>query len=161
MVHSSVEVVGKFMMVEVAIMEKEEPSGRQSPWPCSNLQEIPRPVLLGGCSQEDFIFFSREWLRYVRHYEKVDANEISEQLLQCLDTALQKVVYRALEPTVDAFDINVYTITQDVLLMVIELPVEEVEKAVYDDLGGEDDTLYPTDEIGQIKEQAWWWLTRT
>ena len=68
---------------------------------------------------------------------------------------------RALEPTVDAFDINVYTITQDVLLMVIELPVEEVEKAVYDDLGGEDDTLYPTDEIGQIKEQAWWWLTRT
>ena len=38
--------------------------------------------------------------------------------------------------------------------MVIELPVEEVEKAVYDDLGGEDDTLYPTDEIGQIKEQA-------
>ena len=96
MVHSLVEVVGKFMMVEVAIMEKEEPSGRQSPWPCSNLQDIPRPVLLGGCSQEDFIFFSREWLRYVRHYKKVDANEISEQLLQCLDTALQKVVYRAL-----------------------------------------------------------------
>ena len=45
--------------------------------------------------------------------------------------------------------------------MVIELPVEEVEKAVYDDLGGEDDTLYPTDEISQIKEQAVWWLTRT
>ena len=48
---------------------------------------------------------------YVRYYEKVDANEIRDQLLKCLDTALRKVVYRALE--VDAFDIDVDTITQE------------------------------------------------
>jgi hypothetical protein len=48
---------------------------------------------------------------YVRHYEKVDANKMNKQLLNCLDTALQKVVYRALE--VDAFGIDVDTITQD------------------------------------------------
>ena len=64
----------------------------------------------------------------------MDANEISEQLLNCLDTALQKVVSRALE--VDAFSIDVDTITQDELLTVIEvLMVEVVEKAVYNDYG--------------------------
>ena len=52
----------------------------------------PCPVVKGGCSQEDFLFFRRIWLRYVRHYKKVDANEIREQLLNCLDTALQVVV---------------------------------------------------------------------
>ena len=49
-------------------------------------------MIQGRCSEENYNFFKREWLRYVRHYEKVDANEISEQLLQCLDTALQKVM---------------------------------------------------------------------
>ena len=78
----------------------------------------------------------------------MDANEIRDQLLNCLYTTLQVVVYRALGSDVD-------TVTQGDLLMVIELlVVEKVEKAVYDDLGGENDTLNPADVIGQIKEHA-------
>ena len=56
------------------------------------------------------------------------ANEISEQLWNCLDTALRKVVSRALD--VDAFIIDVDTITQDELLMVIQVLAVEVQ-AVY------------------------------
>ena len=74
------------------------------------------------------------WLRYVRHYKKVDAIEIREKLLHCLDTALQKVVYRALCNNVD-------TITQTNLLAVIEMfVVDEVQEAVYDTIGSEIDT---------------------
>ena len=50
-------------------------------WPSSNLQEIPCPVLQGGCSQEDFNFFRKKWLMYVRYYEKVDVNKMRDQLL--------------------------------------------------------------------------------
>ena len=70
-------------------------------WPNSNLQEIPRPVLQRRCSKEDFDFFRRKWLRYVRYYEKVDANEIRDQLLNCPDTALKEVVYISLGSDVD------------------------------------------------------------
>jgi hypothetical protein len=101
-----------------------------------------------GCSQEDYNFFRREWLSYVRFYEKVDAYEIRDQLLNCLDTTLQILLYRALGNDVD-------TTTQAVLLMVIELLVlEKVEKAVYDDFSGENDNLSPTDVISQFKKHA-------
>ena len=86
--------------------------------------------------------------RYVRFYDKVYANEIRDQLLNCLDKTLQVLVYRALGSDVD-------TVTQADLLMVIDLlVVEEVEKAVYDDLGGKNDTLSLTDVISQIEEHA-------
>ena len=64
--------------------------------PNTNLQEIPRPVLQRRCSKEEFDFFRRKWLRYVRYYEKVDASEIRNQLMNCLDATIQKVVYNAL-----------------------------------------------------------------
>ena len=93
-------------------------------WPCSSLQEIPRPMIQEGCSQKDYNFFKREWLRYVRFYEKVDANEIRDQLMNCLDTTIQIVVYRAIGRSFD-------TTTQAALLWEIEmLVVEDVEKYV-------------------------------
>ena len=82
----------------------------------------------------------------------MDAKEITEQLLKCLDTALQKVVSRALE--VDAFSIYVDTITHELLTVIELLAAEEVEKAMYNDYGGENDTFSPTDVISQIEEQA-------
>ena len=36
----------------------------------SNLQEIPRQVLPGGCSQEELNWFKLEWRMYVRYYDK-------------------------------------------------------------------------------------------
>ena len=91
-----------------------------------------------------------KWLRYVK-YKKVDATEISEQLWNCLDTALQKVVSRALE--VNAFGLDVDTITQDKWLMVTKVLAVEV-KAVYNDNGGKNDTFTLTDVISQIEEHA-------
>jgi hypothetical protein len=70
-------------------------------WPSSSLQEIPRPMIQEGCSQEDYNFFKREWQRYVRFYEKVDAKEIRDQLMNCLDTTLQILVHRAPGSEVD------------------------------------------------------------
>ena len=69
--------------------------------PSSNLQEIPCPELQGRCSQEDFNFLRREWLRYVRYYKKVDACKIRDQLWNCLDTDLQSFKYRDLGSNVD------------------------------------------------------------
>ena len=55
---------------------------------------------------------------YVRYYEKVDANEVRAQLLNCLDIDLQLFVYRDLGSNVD-------TTNQAEMLRVIELLVEE------------------------------------
>ena len=61
-------------------------------------------------------------------YKKVDANEVRDQLLNCLDTTLQLFVNRDLGS-------NVVTATQADLLRVIELlVVDEVEKYVYENL---------------------------
>jgi hypothetical protein len=74
---------------------------------------------------------SSEWQRYVRFYEKVDAYEIKDQLLNCLDKTIQLFVYRDLGSNVD-------TATQADLLRVIELlVVEEVDKDVYENLDDE------------------------
>ena len=34
------------------------------------LDEIPRPVLTTGCSQDSFMSFKRRWVRYVKYYER-------------------------------------------------------------------------------------------
>ena len=97
MVSSSVEVVGKFMMVEVVGLFMMV--GVRSSW-------------------------TWRWNQFARYQSEADADQLRDQLLNCLDTALQVVVYRALGSNVD-------TITQADLLTVIELlAVEEVEKIV-------------------------------
>ena len=100
-----------------------------------------RSMIQEGCSQEDYNLFKREWLRYVRFYKKVEANEIRDQLLNCLDRTLQLFVYRDLGSDVD-------TATQADLLWVIKLlVVEEVEKDVYENPDGKTDTHYPTNVV--------------
>ena len=103
--------------------------------PHTNIQEIPRPVLQRRCSEEDFNFFRREWLRYVRFYEKVDASEIRNQLMNCLDETIQIAVY-------NAFGMSFNNTNQATLLMVIGLlVVEDVEKHVCKNIA---DTQHPT-----------------
>ena len=97
-----------------------------------------------GCSQEDYIFFKREWLSYVRYYQKVDVKEIRDQLMNCLDTALQIVVYRALGSDVDIT-------TQAELLWVIELLVATARMTPF---------TRPT-RSARSRSRPWWWLTRT
>ena len=105
-------------------------------------------MLQETCSQEDFNFFRREWLRYIRYYQKVDACEIRDQLWYCLNTDLQLFVYRDLGSNVD-------TATQAEMLRVIELlMVEEVENYVYEN---------PVNKVVQCLtwSTTWWWLTRS
>jgi hypothetical protein len=109
----------------------DEEENHLSGWsnPNTNLQEIPQPMLQGTCSQEDFKFFKRNWMAYVRYHEKVDAGEIREELWNCLSTELKLFVYRDLGSNVD-------TATQDEMLRVIELlVVEDLENYVYENPG--------------------------
>ena len=51
-----------------------------------HMEKIPRPVLSGGSSQEDFKQFRMQWDRYVRASNETDEVRIRDQLLQCPDS---------------------------------------------------------------------------
>jgi hypothetical protein len=65
------------------------------------LAKIPRPVVCGGCSQEDFKYFTRSWNQYVRASNEKDGVKLRDQLLHCPDEALKKAVDRALGDRVE------------------------------------------------------------
>ena len=52
------------------------------------LAKIPRPAISGGCSQEDFQCFKRNWARYVRASNETDGVKLKDQLVHCPDTDL-------------------------------------------------------------------------
>ena len=70
------------------------------------------------------------WNQYARYHSEADANELRDQLLNCPDTALQKIAYRALGDDVD-------TITLANLLTVIEFfgVVEEAAIVIWTRMG--------------------------
>jgi hypothetical protein len=47
------------------------------------LSKIPRPEISGGCSQEDFKFFTRKWDQYVRSSNEKDEHKLKDQLTNC------------------------------------------------------------------------------
>jgi hypothetical protein len=46
------------------------------PWPSSDLQEMPRPVLREECSQEEFQSFTQQWNLYARYHSGMDVREL-------------------------------------------------------------------------------------
>jgi hypothetical protein len=42
------------------------------------LSKIPRPEISGGCSQEDFKFFTRKWAQYVRSSNEKDQTKLKD-----------------------------------------------------------------------------------
>ena len=46
-------------------------------------EKVPRPVLKKGQSEDKFLHFSRQWVRYKRASNLVDAQQIRDQLLAC------------------------------------------------------------------------------
>ena len=48
----------------------------------------------GGCSQEDFKYFTRSWKQYVRASNETDDVKLRNQLLHCPDEALKKALDR-------------------------------------------------------------------
>ena len=50
----------------------------------------------GGCSQEDFKFFTRKWAQYVRSSNEKDEHKLKDQLTNCPDETLMSALYKAL-----------------------------------------------------------------
>ena len=63
------------------------------------LSKIPRPEISGGCSQEDFKFFTRKWAQYVRSSNETDPTKLKDQLTNCTNDSLRNALYKALWTT--------------------------------------------------------------
>ena len=81
--------------------EGDENQLSECSWPSSSLQEMPRPVLRGGCSQEAFQSFTQQWDQYARYHSGMDVGELRQQLLNCADGALEPLMYNSLGGKVD------------------------------------------------------------
>ena len=53
-------------------------------------EKVPRPVLKKGQSEDKFLHFSRQWMRYKRAALLVDDQQIRDQRLACCDEELIK-----------------------------------------------------------------------
>ena len=70
-------------------------------WQGSNHNEMPRPVLRGGCSQEEFQSFTQQWNQYAMYHSGMDVRELRQQLLNCVEGALEDLMYDSLGSKVD------------------------------------------------------------
>ena len=65
------------------------------------VEEIPHPVLRGGCSQEEFQAFTLQWNLYAKYHNGMDVRELRQQLLNCVDGHLEATMYDTLGSKVD------------------------------------------------------------
>ena len=105
-------------------------------------KEMPRPVLRGGCSQEEFQSFTQQWNQYARYPSGMDVGEFRQQLLNCADRALEAIMYDFLGSKVDTLsqtdlfkqleELTVVVVGKDVKQMVVprltccHCPMEDV-----------------------------------
>jgi hypothetical protein len=69
------------------------------------LSKIPRPEIRGGCSQEDFKFFTRKWDQYVRSSNEQDPDKLKDQLTNCPNDTLRNALYKALGDRIDSINV--------------------------------------------------------
>ena len=62
----------------------------------TKLEKITRPSLSSGCDAGDFTFFKMEWERYKSNSGEKDDGVLRDQLLQCADEDLRKIIHRNL-----------------------------------------------------------------
>ena len=72
------------------------PSGRLVD---NKLQKLDRPVLTMRCSQQDFGFFKEELRRYATTADTTDDNLLQDQLLQCAEMSLRRMLQNTLGST--------------------------------------------------------------
>ena len=65
----------------------------------SDPPEVPRPLLRGGCNQEQFESFTQQWSLYAGSHGEMDGRELRQQLLNCADGPLEATMYDALGGT--------------------------------------------------------------
>jgi hypothetical protein len=86
----------------------------------SNPQEVPRPLLRGGCNQVEFKSFTQQWSLYAGCNGGMDVRELQQQLLNCADGPLEAAMY-------DALGSKVNTLSETDLMEELEkLAVEEI-----------------------------------
>ena len=70
------------------------------------LSKIPRPEISGGCSQEDFKFFTRKWAQYVRSSNEKDQTKLKDQLTNCPNESLRNALYKALGDRINTINVE-------------------------------------------------------
>ena len=70
------------------------------------LSKIPRPEISGGCSQEDFKFFTRKWAQYVRSSNETNQAKLKDQLTNCPNDSLINALYKALGDRIDTINVD-------------------------------------------------------
>jgi hypothetical protein len=70
------------------------------------LSKIPRPEISGGCSQEDFKFFTRKWAQYVRSSNEKDQTKLKDQLTNCPNDSLRNALYKALGDRINTINVE-------------------------------------------------------
>jgi hypothetical protein len=67
----------------------------------SDNQEVPCPLLRGGCNQGEFKAFAQQWSLYAGCQGGMDERELRQQLLNCAVGPLEDVMYDALGSKLD------------------------------------------------------------
>jgi hypothetical protein len=62
----------------------------------SNLREVPRLWLRGGCSQDEFQAFTQQWSLSTGCHSGMDERELRTKLLNSIDRPLEDALYDAL-----------------------------------------------------------------
>ena len=65
------------------------------------LQEVPCPLLRGGCNQDEFLAFTQQWSLYRGYHSGMDEREIRRQLLNSIDGPLEDDMYDVLGSNVN------------------------------------------------------------
>jgi hypothetical protein len=82
-----------------------------------------RPEISGGCSQEDFKFFTRKWEQYVRSSNEKDGNKLKDQLKNCPDGTLRSALYNAMGDRIDT--ISVMDLLKEIEVLAVVNPVQQ------------------------------------
>jgi hypothetical protein len=68
----------------------------------SGYQEMLRPTLRGGCSQDEFETFTQKWSLYAGCRDEIDDRELRQELLNCAVGPLEDMMYNTLGAKVDS-----------------------------------------------------------
>ena len=71
----------------------------------ARLARIPRPEISGGCSQEDFKFFTRKWNQYVRSSNETEDTLLKDELTNCPNNALRSALDKSLGDRVETITV--------------------------------------------------------
>jgi hypothetical protein len=67
-----------------------------------DIKGVKCPVLRGGCKQEEFDKFVKEWSRYAEYKWEMDSRELRQQLMNCVVGPMELIMYNSLGSKLDS-----------------------------------------------------------